>query len=94
MVRMEEEMKLAVECWSKHSPSLGSSQMRSKQTREWRSWNPESLFTRLSSFQLRPCLHAVGKGVQAINYLTEKRKSWVATFLVRRRFATGAQGLC
>ena len=47
-----------------------------------------------SSFQLRPCLHAVGKGVQAINYPDEKRKSWVATFLVRRRFATGAQGLC
>ena len=54
-------MMLEVEWWSKHSPSLGSSHMGGKQTREWRSWNPESVFTTSSSSLQHPVLW-LGKG--------------------------------
>ena len=62
-------MILEVECWTKHSPSLGSSHRSSKQTREWRSWNPEFIFT--TSPRKRACLHEVGEG-EAINYPAEE----------------------
>ena len=45
--------RLMMECWTKHSPSLGSSHRSSKQTREWRGWNPESVFT---TSPLLPCM--------------------------------------
>ena len=64
-------MMLEVECWTKHSPSLGSSHRSSKQTREWRSWNPEFIFTTSSSFQHQSCPHAVEEG-EAINYPAEE----------------------
>ena len=51
-------MIMEVECWTKHSPSLGSSHRSSKQTREWRGWNPESVFT---TSPLLPCMR-LGKG--------------------------------
>ena len=54
------KLVMEVECWTKHSPSLGSSHRSSKQTREWRSWNPEFIFT--TSPQQRSCLHGVGEG--------------------------------
>ena len=71
VVRLKKVRMLEVESWSKHSPSLGSSHRRSKQTREWRSWNPEFIFTTSSPFQHRPCLHAVEEG-EAINYPAEE----------------------
>ena len=44
MLEVEKVMMfLELVVWSKHSPSLGSSHMGGKQTREWRSWNPESI---------------------------------------------------
>ena len=64
-------MMLEVEWWSKHSPSLGSSHMGGKQTREWRSWNPESLFTNFFFFFTASGL-VVGKG----EGMAKKRKSW------------------